>query len=41
MTATGRRIAVPVMDFQRPGEDGRIAGDWLPIDVADRRADGP
>ena len=33
MTATGRPIAVPVMDFYRLDGDGRIAENWLPIDV--------
>ena len=33
MTGTGRRVAVPVMDFYRLGPDGRIAENWLPIDV--------
>ena len=33
MTPTGRTIRVPVMDFYRLGPDGRIAENWLPIDV--------
>ena len=33
MTATGRAIRVPVMDFYRLDRTGRIAENWLPIDV--------
>ena len=33
MTGTARAVRVPVMDFYRLGEDGRIAENWLPIDV--------
>lgn len=33
MTATGRSVAIPVMDVYRLGPDGRIAENWLPIDV--------
>ena len=33
MTATGRRASMPVMDFYRIEPDGRIAENWLPIDV--------
>ena len=33
MTATGRVIDMPVMDFYRLDETGRIAENWLPIDV--------
>lgn len=33
MTATGRTLRIPVMDFYRLGPDARIAENWLPIDV--------
>ncbi len=33
MTPTGRRVEIPVMDFYRLDETGRIAENWLPIDV--------
>ena len=33
MTGTGRRVRIPVMDFYRLDGDGRIAENWLPIDV--------
>ena len=33
MTGTGRAIRVPVMDFYRFDAGGRIAENWLPIDV--------
>ena len=34
LTPTGRRVGIPVMDFYRLRPDGRIAENWLPIDVA-------
>lgn len=34
LTPTGRRVGIPVMDFYRIRADGRIAENWLPIDVA-------
>jgi predicted ester cyclase len=33
LTATGRALRIPVMDFYRLDERGRIAENWLPIDV--------
>ncbi|PRY94869.1 putative ester cyclase [Hasllibacter halocynthiae] len=39
MAPTGRRVRIPVMDFYRVREDGRIAENWLPIDVVGAATD--